>query len=464
MLATIIKVVPALAQNNSLSEVWNNSSRFANAQSVGFSGLHFISNVWVSSTLYSFYIKNTGAYRFGSASQEIFPIQSTGLASSADGVSFNAQGIVMPASIYDFEWPSTSLSHQVGKADLTCSGWSASVSADSKGYLNYGPKTMQLASGAYTASYPIWIDSTSGNAEDLIATIDVYDKTIDKIISFKDIKRKDFFKTDHPRETVFLLSFIATSKHAMEFRTWFHDKSYICQRSVGVYQGQVPLPDDRIAAFPSVWKDSTGWYVAYEAADKAGRQLGSIMLATSINGTTWTKYTSPILKPFGSGFAKDLVGTPTLYRENGTWYVFFHGHNNDTNKDVCCVASGSTLTNLKVANGGNPIFSTQTWNEGTVCGKTSILKEGTYYYMAFEGSTMPSSGNFSDAKWATGLARSTSLTNGWTLLSTNPIIGPTSKGFGFDGPELTRNLDGKIYLYFRALNSSNTMRAGLVAK
>jgi hypothetical protein len=78
------------------------------------------------------------------------------------------------------------------------------------------------------------------------------------------------------------------------------------------------------------------------------------------------------------------------------------------------------------------------------------VKEGAYYYFAFEGSTPPP---FTQAKWSSGLARTTNLTNVWTKFPRNPIVPQTTTGFGFDGPELMQ-ISNVWYLYVRT--SDNT--------
>ena len=72
------------------------------------------------------------------------------------------------------------------------------------------------------------------------------------------------------------------------------------------------------------------------------------------------------------------------------------------------------------------------------------MKEASYYYFAYEGSTDYS---FNTAQWSSGLARSTNLLD-WVKYPSNPVIPQTLSGFGYDGPELVR-LDGTWYLYVR---------------
>jgi hypothetical protein len=140
------------------------------------------------------------------------------------------------------------------------------------------------------------------------------------------------------------------------------------------------------------------------------------------------------------------IGTPSLYKENGVWYLFYHGF--DGNVCQIGVASGPSLTKL-TKSPANPILpvaaGTSAWDTGTIGKRSSIVKEGKYYYLAFEGSTPQP---YKNAKWSSGLARSTKLTSGWVKFPGNPIIPQTSGGMGNDGPELLR-LNDAWYLYVR---------------
>jgi len=93
----------------------------------------------------------------------------------------------------------------------------------------------------------------------------------------------------------------------------------------------------------------------------------------------------------------------------------------------------------------NPILKTAPtgWDSGTVGRRSRILKEGAFYYMAYEGST---DAPFDKAQWSTGLARSVDLV-AWEKAPANPVI-PVKNGFGNDGPELVA-WNGQLILYVR---------------
>jgi hypothetical protein len=215
--------------------------------------------------------------------------------------------------------------------------------------------------------------------------------------------------------------------------------------------------DERIASYPGIWKDGDTWYLVYEgAAEDISFSPGDIGLATSTDGHTFVKSSdNPILRHNTNDWERVNIGTPSLYKESGVWYLFYHGY--DGNVCQIGVASGPSLTSLKKS-AANPILpvsaGTSAWDTGTIGKRSSIFKEGEYYYMAFEGSTTQP---YVLAKWSSGLARSTNLTSGWVKSSGNPMIPQTPSGMGNDGPELLR-LNDIWYLYVRTGDATRRFR------
>ena len=80
------------------------------------------------------------------------------------------------------------------------------------------------------------------------------------------------------------------------------------------------------------------------------------------------------------------IGTPSLFKEGNTWYLFYHGY--DLDDCQIGVATGEDLLNLTHYSTTAPRVPTSAsdWDCGTA-GKRSIVKEGRYYYMVYEGST-----------------------------------------------------------------------------
>ncbi len=221
--------------------------------------------------------------------------------------------------------------------------------------------------------------------------------------------------------------------------------------------------DDRITSFPGIWRDGNTWYLVYEgAAEDIPFSPGDIGLATSRDGTHFVKYSNnPILRHNPTGWERVNIGTPSLFKENGVWYLFYHGY--DGNVCQIGVASGVNLTNLTKST-ANPILpvtpNAAAWDSGTTGHRSGIVKEGAYYYFAFEGSTPQP---YASAKWSSGLARSTNLLSNWTKFPGNPIITQTPGGMGYDGPELVR-IGADWYLYTRQPNNNGTGRFRLAPR
>ena len=221
------------------------------------------------------------------------------------------------------------------------------------------------------------------------------------------------------------------------------------------------LWDDRLASFPGAWKDGDTWYLVYEGASMNPIYPGDIGLATSRDGTNFVKAPgNPILRHNPNDWERANIGTPSLCKENGIWYLFYHGY--DGNTCQIGVASGTSLTNL-VKSPANPILpvtpGNTAWDTGTIGRRSAIAREGAYYYFAFEGSTRQP---YDRAKWSSGLARSTNLLSGWTKCPRNPMIPQTPGGMGNDGPEMLQ-LGDTWYLYVRTPAASPTSRFRLEA-
>ncbi len=227
--------------------------------------------------------------------------------------------------------------------------------------------------------------------------------------------------------------------------------------------GNPKLWDDRLASFPGAWKDGDTWYLVYEGAgEDVAFSPGDIGLATSADGKTFVKHPdNPILRHEKTGWERVNIGTPSLYKENGIWYLFYHGYDGS----VCQigVASGKSLTEL-TKSAANPILpvtpGAAAWDTGTTGKRSSIVKEGDYYYFAFEGSTPQP---FHQSKWSSGLARTMKLTDAWAKHPGNPMLPQTAGGMGYDGPELLR-LGNIWHCYVRTPRTNLTERFRLEAK
>jgi predicted GH43/DUF377 family glycosyl hydrolase len=230
--------------------------------------------------------------------------------------------------------------------------------------------------------------------------------------------------------------------------------------------------DSRIASFPGVYKDGNRWYMVYEAADglesdwRTWRNRGSVGLAVSDDGIHWTKKGELLAKK--EPWESQNIGTPSLLLVKGIWWVFYHGFGPSGaggSDDVQIgAARGSSLTPRDLRRVSNqPLVPTSVdpaaFDSGTV-GRRSIIKEGAWWYMAYEACTDQAGSplGFNHSKWTSGLARSRDLVH-WEKLG-RPML-PQLNEFGNDGPEFLQTRDGRLHIYFR-LPGNWTGRATLV--
>lgn len=226
------------------------------------------------------------------------------------------------------------------------------------------------------------------------------------------------------------------------------------------YRGKVVTKGDqgidaREASFPAVQYDSdTGkWYMLYEAtADQ--NDLNTVCLATSDDGLSWEKQ-GPVIQPGQAGDISAVdVGTPSMFKENGVWNVYFHTLAKDGRVRMG-YARGADLQNLTVKQGALLDVDSQGLESGTVGARSNVVKVGPYYYMAYEVCT--ANPDFGKAQWGTNLARSTRPDGGWQKLAGGPLVENPQQGFGYDGPELSIQ-DGGLYLYYRTAGNTTVRR------
>lgn len=237
---------------------------------------------------------------------------------------------------------------------------------------------------------------------------------------------------------------LATSEDGVRFRN----------HGMVIPYGSLNAWDERMASFPGVWHDGSTWYIVYEGASFRREWPGDIGLATSSDGFRWTKHPHPILVHRGS-VERGNIGTPNLWKVGEQWFLFYHAYDS---RDVRIrLVSGANLLRLETAARRTvvDVGGSNAWDCGTV-GKRSIIRQGDWYYMVFEGST---NAPFERAKWSSGVARSRDLVT-WEKWVHNPVLAQTVSGYGNDGPEWVRTADGYLHIYFRT-EPSNTRRATL---
>ncbi len=216
------------------------------------------------------------------------------------------------------------------------------------------------------------------------------------------------------------------------------------------YQGKVLSKGESYdalqASFPAVkYDEDTGqWYMLYEG--KADQDdLNSVCLAVSQDGRQWQKR-GPVISPGDAGELSAVdVGTPTMFKEDGVWHVYFHGLAQDGRVRIG-YASGTDLADLTVQQEPALDVDARGREAGTVGARSNVVKVGSYYYMAYETSTAEP--QFSQAYWGTNLARASSPDGPWQKLAGGPLLQSGSPGFGLDGPELAVD-SGRLYLYYR---------------
>jgi len=83
--------------------------------------------------------------------------------------------------------------------------------------------------------------------------------------------------------------------------------------------------DEMKASNPTVIRDGYIYRMYYTAQDAYG--TWTIGMATSINGFTWTKHTSPVITPSmvqDAGYDVTEVSQPCVVKYGGVYYLFFH--------------------------------------------------------------------------------------------------------------------------------------------
>lgn len=242
---------------------------------------------------------------------------------------------------------------------------------------------------------------------------------------------------------------------------YFIDHSHGSENDVGLavskdgvnfqYQGKVLRKgpegfDAEMASFPAVQYDgeTNTWYMLYEA--KADHDdLNQVCLATSPDGRNWTKH-GPVIKPGDAGEISAVdVGTPTMFKENGQWHVYFHTLAKDGRVRMG-YAHGQDLEHLSVKQGPLLDVDSQGIEGGTVGARSNVVKVGDFYYMAYEVCSPDT--DFHRAQWGTNLARAANPGGPWFKMAGGPVLVNDRPGMGMDGPELSLQ-DGKLYLYYR---------------
>ena len=131
-----------------------------------------------------------------------------------------------------------------------------------------------------------------------------------------------------------------------------------------------------------------------------------IGLATSPDGTNWTKYPYPVI--YASGGQEYQIAPSSIIKIEDTYYLYYSGRNLPY-ADIRLAASPDGINWTKYS--GNPILTyDQTW-EGTGVYYPTVYKKNTEYVMVFMNST------------GTGFGSATSPDGmNWTKDQSNPFF------------------------------------------
>lgn len=211
--------------------------------------------------------------------------------------------------------------------------------------------------------------------------------------------------------------------------------------------------DNQMASFPGIWYEDGTYYLVYEgtgAPDKDNR--GAVGLATSKDGIHFEKQGCIIdYRHDGKGLYGANVGTPDIFRLDGTWYVTFHTF--DWTDCMICYASGDDLMDLELYE-GNPIIPTDkkpTDPASGTTGRRDVMYYDGWFYMVYEISTEQP---YDDAHWCHMFARSQDFEH-WEKVG--PIIDQTEHGYGNDGPAFLV-MNDQIFVYYRVGGSMSRYR------
>lgn len=221
-----------------------------------------------------------------------------------------------------------------------------------------------------------------------------------------------------------------------------------------------PEPADRYTAFPGTWYENGTIYMVYEH-NLYGVGF-SIALATSTDGGhTFTKQGDILSANSSYWYESGGIGTPNLYKEGDTWYLYYHGF--DGGQVHINVATGTDLHAL-IRSTNNPVIASSmaksAIDSGTV-GKRGIVYDDGYYYMGYEVSSAPVLDNgylsYAHANWSTTLGRSSDLIH-WEKYAQSNVIPWRTPAWGNDGTDIVM-IGGTPYLYVRDYNDAGRVWA-----
>jgi hypothetical protein len=121
------------------------------------------------------------------------------------------------------------LTHKTGRAEGD--GWSAMPRRDRANFLTQGPPISRLPAGTHTATFRMAVDATTGDNVK-VATMSVFNAATKQILAERTIYRRDFALAN--TQQGFSVEFSTNAGQPLEFRVYWHGKSYVRQDAVQV--------------------------------------------------------------------------------------------------------------------------------------------------------------------------------------------------------------------------------------
>lgn len=213
--------------------------------------------------------------------------------------------------------------------------------------------------------------------------------------------------------------------------------------------------DYQMASFAGAWNDNGTIYVVYEAKPKSGG--ANIALATSTDGVHFTKQGVILNKDKKLKWQNYNIGTPDLFKKDGTWYLTFHGYGKDKKDCQIGLAYGKELALGKLTMVQSPVLPTSDNpddpDSGTTGRRDILYNEADgYFYMVYEISTDSVDGDYGKSYWTHTFARSKDFMT-WEKIA--PLITQSIAGMGYDGPCFLE-IDGQVFVYVRNKSMCST--------
>ena len=212
--------------------------------------------------------------------------------------------------------------------------------------------------------------------------------------------------------------------------------------------------DDLKAHDVCVLKPDTTWMMWYSGTRDPEATYGlKIGLATSSNGTDWTKDAgNPIFDKGAAGkFDDKHVVYPSVIKEGNTYYMWYSGFKSGVGYSGIGLATSTNGINWTRQNSGNAVFTegSASWESNYIYQAAVEYIDGKYW-MIYTGMDSGSTSRL-------GLAYSTDKVN-WTRFHDNPILDIGGSGECDDeglGSAKLIEKDSEIWIYYRGKESAS---------